>query len=149
MASRTEVRMQRDLLAISEARMAAAKAELTDAEAHRATCAEAVQAAGIRASEAYEGWASSIGSTLLGPGFVNAAADRLLAAEANLTGTSKQLSAAARDAEARSGEYQSAEARSRAQGDRHRRLKQRLESRLEERALDEIQDLLLARRMSP
>jgi hypothetical protein len=140
--------MQRDLLAISEARMAAAKAELADAEAHRATCAEAAQAADLRASEAYEGWASSIGSTLLGPDFVNAAADRLLVAEADLTGTSKHLSAAEREAEARCGEYQSAETRSRAQGDRHRRLKQRLESRVEERVLDEIRDLLLARRMS-
>ena len=147
MRSRADLKTQRDLLAIGEARVGIAKAGLADAEQQHLTCRHAVAQAETRTSDAFGSWSDCIGSRLLGPESVKAAADRLLAAESALLGSRRQLDAAKREADERALEFQRVEARRRAEDDRCARAERKWRAGQDGRRQDDLHDLFLARRL--
>lgn len=146
MASRAELQAYRELARIGDARLQVARGKLAEAERTFGQCGEAVHQAEKRTGQAFEAWAASIGSALLGPVAVKAAAGDLLAAESGLVGAKKQLQAATREADEAALALRAAEARARAERERTQKLARKHRLQAEERAQDQIAELILGRR---
>ena len=148
MTGRDQVRQYRDLASIGGARLAIARGRLAEAEEERGQCDRAATEAEQNTGEAYVAWSRSIGSQMLGPGALDAAAQRLLMAERSLVGARKLLDAATREADEAAREFRAAEARARAEGERAQKLGRRYRTSIEERAQDDVAELMLRRRRS-
>lgn len=138
--------MQRQLLAIGEARKVVALTELAEAEQNRIAAAENAERARHATVDAFEVWSDCVGSRLLGAEGILGSANRLLAADSALTGADKRSAAAEREADASARKFQSLEASQRAGSDRCTRDERDSARKLEERRTSDTSDLLLARK---
>lgn len=145
MKARADLAMQAKLLAISDARKALAAAEFADAQAQLLDAVEAVEGAKAKVAESYEVWEQGLGSSLLGPQSLRGLATQLLAAESALIGANRRCEAVERETESRRKVLTSAEARLRAERERHTKTRRRSNARMEERRQKELSDRTLNR----
>lgn len=146
MARKRDLDIQRSLLRLEEARAAAQKASLQEAERLRLECENEVVKSEARTLDAFDNWEASIGSNALGPSYLLAAADRLLAAESGLAGARKQLEASSREAEDQASRYRLAEARRSGSAKRLSRQQRIYSEARNERNQEQVQEILLSRK---
>lgn len=146
MALNSRAIMQRQLLAIGEARKVVALTELAEAEQNRVAAAENAERARHATVDAFESWSDCVGSRLLGAGEILGSANRLLAADSAMTGADKRSTAAEREADASARKFQSIEASQRARSDRCTRDERYSARKIAERRTSDANDLLQTRK---